>query len=59
MPEFVVLTARRIEQASLLELARIEPTNEGRHNLFGNVGYRLIGANIEELLRQPSAAQAR
>ena len=32
--------------------------NEGRQKLFGNVGYRIIEANIEELLRQPSADQA-
>lgn len=32
--------------------------NEGRQKLFGNVGYRIIEANIEELLRQPSSDQA-
>jgi len=32
--------------------------NEGRQKLFGNVGYRIIEANIEELLRRPSADQA-
>jgi predicted DsbA family dithiol-disulfide isomerase len=32
--------------------------NDGRQKLFGNVGYRIIEANIEELLRQPSADQA-
>jgi hypothetical protein len=25
--------------------------NEGRQRLFGDVGYRLIEANVEELLR--------
>jgi predicted DsbA family dithiol-disulfide isomerase len=32
--------------------------NEGRQKLYGNVGYRVIEANIEELLRAPSADQA-
>ena len=32
--------------------------NEGRQKLFGNVGYRIIEANIEELLRQPRSDQA-
>jgi len=27
--------------------------NEGRQTIFGNVGYRVIEANIEELLHQP------
>ena len=27
--------------------------NEGRQILYGNVGYRILAANIEELLRQP------
>ena len=32
--------------------------NEGRQKLYGNVGYRIIEANIQELLRKPSADQA-
>jgi predicted DsbA family dithiol-disulfide isomerase len=32
--------------------------NEGRQRLFGNVGYRLIEANVQELLRNPPADQA-
>jgi predicted DsbA family dithiol-disulfide isomerase len=45
------------------EKARIEgsPTfliNEGRQKLYGNVGFRIIEANIRELLREPSADQA-
>jgi predicted DsbA family dithiol-disulfide isomerase len=28
--------------------------NEGRQLLYGNVGYRILSANIEELLRNPS-----
>ncbi len=27
--------------------------NEGRQVLYGNVGYRILNANIEELLRHP------
>jgi predicted DsbA family dithiol-disulfide isomerase len=32
--------------------------SEGRQKLYGNVGYRLIEANIEELLRLPLAGEA-
>lgn len=32
--------------------------NEGRQKLFGNVGYRIIEANIQELLRTPKGDQA-
>ena len=32
--------------------------NEGRQKLFGNVGYRLIEANVHELLRTPEGEQA-
>jgi predicted DsbA family dithiol-disulfide isomerase len=32
--------------------------NEGRQKLYGNVGYRLIEANIQELLRVPLAGEA-
>jgi predicted DsbA family dithiol-disulfide isomerase len=32
--------------------------NDGRQKLFGNVGYRIIEANIQELLREPNADQA-
>lgn len=27
--------------------------NDGRQTLFGNVGYRVLNANVEELLKQP------
>lgn len=45
------------------ELLKIQgsPTfilNEGRQKLYGNVGYGVIEANIEELLRSPSAGSA-
>lgn len=32
--------------------------NEGRQKLYGNVGYRILDANIQELLRAPNADQA-
>jgi predicted DsbA family dithiol-disulfide isomerase len=32
--------------------------NEGRQKLYGNVGYRLIQASIEELLRTPDSQRA-
>lgn len=32
--------------------------NEGRQRLYGNVGYRVLEANVEELLRDPAADQA-
>lgn len=32
--------------------------NEGRQRLFGNVGYRLLEANVNELLRNPAHDQA-
>jgi predicted DsbA family dithiol-disulfide isomerase len=32
--------------------------NEGRQKLYGNVGFRLIEANIQELLRAPHADEA-
>jgi predicted DsbA family dithiol-disulfide isomerase len=32
--------------------------NEGRQKLYGNVGYRIIEANVQELLRTPQAGQA-
>jgi hypothetical protein len=28
--------------------------NDGRQKLFGNVGYRLLEANVQELLRTPA-----
>ena len=32
--------------------------NEGRQRLFGNVGYRLLEANVHELLRNPARNEA-
>ncbi len=31
--------------------------NEGRQRLFGNVGYRIIEANVRELLRHPDEGE--
>ena len=45
------------QQADTLRL-RGSPSfvlNEGRQILFGNVGYRVLHANVEELLNQPEA----
>lgn len=32
--------------------------NEGRQRLYGNVGYRIIRANVEELLHEPHSGEA-
>ena len=32
--------------------------NEGRQKLYGNIGFRVIEANIQELLRVPGSEQA-
>jgi len=32
--------------------------NEGRQVLFGNVGYRVLEANMRELIREPAAGAA-
>jgi len=32
--------------------------NDGRQKLYGNVGFRIIEANIQELLRSPAGGQA-
>ena len=32
--------------------------NEGRQRLFGNVGYRVLEANVNELLRNDAAGVA-
>ncbi len=32
--------------------------NNGRQKLFGNIGYRLLEANVQELLRNPSDSEA-
>lgn len=45
-------TAQKIEGSPTLVF------NEGRQKLYGNVGYRVIQANVEELLRVPDAPSA-
>ncbi|MBK7977816.1 MAG: DsbA family protein [Deltaproteobacteria bacterium] len=45
-------TAQKIEGSPTLVF------NEGRQKLYGNVGYRFIQANVEELLRVPDAPSA-
>ena len=32
--------------------------NEGRQKLYGNIGFRLLEANIQELLRAPRSDEA-
>ena len=32
--------------------------NHGRQKLYGNVGYRVVAANLRELLEQPGSHQA-
>ena len=44
--------ALRIEGSPTLVLS------DGRQKLYGNVGYRVIEANIQELLKEPDAGQA-
>lgn len=52
------MAALSSDQRSAQELGvRGSPTwvlNDGRQMLYGNVGYRILQANIEELLRQPA-----
>ena len=55
--------ARLAADYALAEKSRIEgsPTfllNEGRQKLYGNVGFRVISANIRELLRGPGEGEA-
>jgi len=52
--------SRDLERARDLDV-RVSPSlvlDEGRQRLNGNVGYRIIEANIRELLREPTATQA-
>jgi predicted DsbA family dithiol-disulfide isomerase len=52
------MAALSSDQRSAQDLGvRGSPTwvlNDGRQMLYGNVGYRILQANIEELLRQPT-----
>lgn len=51
------MAALSTDQKNALDLGvRGSPTwvlNEGRQILYGNVGYRILNANIEELLKRP------
>ena len=55
--------ARLASDHAAAEKAKIEgsPTfvlNDGRQKLYGNVGFRVLEANIRELLREPNPDQA-
>ena len=41
-----------------IEGSRVFVLNEGRQKLYGNVGFHLIEANIQELLRSPNPTEA-
>ena len=53
------VAALSTDQKNALDLGvRGSPTwvlNDGRQILYGNVGYRILNANIEELLKRPGA----
>jgi predicted DsbA family dithiol-disulfide isomerase len=49
---------RKLGEALGVEASPTFVMNEGRQKLSGNVGYRLIEANLEELLRKPKADEA-
>lgn len=56
---FATLSADYAEAEKLkLEGSPSFVLNEGRQKLFGNVGFRIIEANIREMMREPSADQA-
>ncbi len=48
----------RDQQALMIQGSPTFILNEGRQKLYGNVGYGVIEANINELLRSPSAGAA-
>jgi predicted DsbA family dithiol-disulfide isomerase len=49
---------RRDQQALMVQGSPTFILNEGRQKLYGNVGYKIIEANINELLRSPVAGEA-
>lgn len=56
---FATLSADYAEAEKLkLEGSPTFVLNEGRQKLFGNVGFRIIEANIREIMREPSVDQA-
>lgn len=46
------------QQAHKIEGSPTLLLNNGRQKLFGNIGFRIIEANIQELLHEPSAGAA-
>ncbi len=48
----------RDQQAWMVQGSPTILLNEGRQKLYGNVGYRVIEANLKELLRSPNAGAA-
>jgi predicted DsbA family dithiol-disulfide isomerase len=49
---------RRDQEALMVQGSPTYILNEGRQKLYGNVGYSVIEANINELLRSPVAGAA-
>lgn len=49
---------RRDQQTLMVQGSPTFILNEGRQKLYGNVGYKIIEANINELLRSPVAGEA-
>ncbi len=47
-----------LAQANSVTVSPTYLMNEGRQKLTGNVGYRVLEANVEELLRAPKASEA-
>ena len=47
-----------LEQKLSIEGSPTFVLNEGRQKLYGNVGYRVIEANLQELLRAPNLSEA-
>ncbi len=47
-----------LEQKLSIEGSPTFVLNEGRQKLYGNVGYRVIEANLQELLRAPDLSEA-
>ena len=50
--DYAEAEARRVQGSPSFVL------NQGRQMLYGNVGYRVIKANLEELLREPLSGEA-
>lgn len=48
----------QLQREHNIEVSPTFSLNEGRQKLFGNVGYRVVEANIQELLRSTDTSQA-